>query len=122
MSFKKYPCQICGKNCNNNCIECSSCFGWVHFDCAGLDEELQKHWTSNEDLDYFCTSCSFTANQYNSKNALTRMYESFSSKLKNKTIELMAFQENLLLQSHGVMFPSVKCDQSYFQVDNIVPC
>ena len=31
-----YPCQICGIDCVNECVQCNKCSAWVHYDCAEL--------------------------------------------------------------------------------------
>ena len=48
-----YPCQICGIDCVNDCVQCNKCSAWVHFDCAELTPTDIEFYNVYENA-FFC--------------------------------------------------------------------
>ena len=50
-------CITCDSAVIDNCIECSICQAWLHFNCENLTQDEIEKYTSDESLDYVCASC-----------------------------------------------------------------
>ena len=60
-----FPCTICGKDCDTDCIQCDVCNGWVHYDCTDLGPDISLY--ENTDKEFYCGSrkCNLNLLPYN---------------------------------------------------------
>ena len=49
-----FPCTICSRDCDTDCIQCDICNGWVHYDCTDLGPNISLY--ENTDKEFFCGS------------------------------------------------------------------
>ena len=49
-----FPCSICSLDCPVNCLQCSNCEKWVHFQCTDLGHKLNDY--INNDREYYCNN------------------------------------------------------------------
>ena len=56
---KDYFCKDCNKLLTDkcSCIECNECKEWSHTSCLKIKKEIEKEYTSNSRLKFFCRDC-----------------------------------------------------------------
>lgn len=106
-----YPCVKCQKQCLSNCIQCKNCKKWTHFSCLAIvSKDVQHMWTRSE-LNFYCLHCCHDQKKMFDVGLALQRILSFvkSSSLSENSCKSMAFQERLLMGSHGASFliPSV---------------
>lgn len=48
-----YLCDEGGLEAITECIECSGCMQWMHFNCIGMPINLQRDWGNSAKADFF---------------------------------------------------------------------
>ena len=71
MAPVKYPCGLCGKNAEEDVIECSTCNEWVHRKCIPLSCKQMMEYKS-KCLQFFCKPCSSLNGSFNFRKSLER--------------------------------------------------
>ena len=80
----KWPCGMCGYSVTKDCIHCSSCEIWFHFNCSEVSNESISYHSNHPDAIWLCPACDIVnfANLYFDSNSifdLSNPFESLSS-------------------------------------------
>ena len=88
-----YPCSCCGKECDSNVIECSTCGHWVHIECIPMSTDMFRKWAGDDDLKFSCPPCVCPSGTLNYETLLDMLKQSIpdTSKLQKtaKSIQLL---------------------------------